>query len=164
MNINENKLNPDIYVSEIERRTNINLTKYEKVRLLGERTAQITQGAKPMIQGVDGMNPRDIAQLELEVKMIPIKIIRPLPNGKKEVWKLDELNLKREYIKYGFTGGIVDKGDIEDKNKEFQKGGHITGFKRNVPIKIKGKNKSKSKEQGKIKGKMKSKSKGNGKR
>lgn len=80
------------------------LTNYERVRLLGARTAQLSQGAKPMINGVKGMNPKIIAQLELECKMIPIKILRTLPNNTQEVWSLNELKLKSNYIIYGFTG------------------------------------------------------------
>ena len=80
------------------------LTNYERVRLLGARTAQLSQGAKPMINGVKGMNPKVIAQLELECKMIPIKISRTQPNNTQEIWSLSELELKSNYIVYGFTG------------------------------------------------------------
>lgn len=99
VHIDENELKTDLYVKSEERRTAPFLFSYERVRILGDRIAQLAQGAKPMIKGVNGMNPRDIAKIELEQKIIPIKIIRPLPNGKKEIWTLNELRHKKEQIK-----------------------------------------------------------------
>jgi DNA-directed RNA polymerase subunit K/omega len=69
------------------------MTIYERVRLLGERAKQLSLGAKPMIKNVDNMNPKDIAKLELENKVIPLIIIRTLPNGVKEKWKVSELEI-----------------------------------------------------------------------
>jgi len=127
-NADENELNEDLYVKPEDRRSGPNLMLYEKVRLLGDRTAQLAQGAKPMIKGVQGMDPRVVAQLELESKMIPIKIIRPLPNGKKEIWSLNELQLKKKYIVYGFTGGTVDKQGVAKIVGEYKKGGSMIGY------------------------------------
>lgn len=127
-NADENELNEDLYVKPEDRRSGPNLMLYEKVRLLGDRTAQLAQGAKPMIKGVQGMDPRVVAQLELESKMIPIKIIRPLPNGKKEIWSLSELQLKKKYIVYGFSGGTVDKEGVAKIVNEYKKGGSIVGY------------------------------------
>jgi DNA-directed RNA polymerase subunit K/omega len=67
------------------------LTKYEMVRILGERTKQLTMGAKPLIKNYEGLNYYKIAEEELKLNMIPYKIKRPLPNGKYEIWTLDEL-------------------------------------------------------------------------
>ena len=67
------------------------LTKYEMVRILGERTNQLTMGAKPLIKNYEGLNYDKIAEEELKLNMIPYKIKRPLPNGKYEIWTLDEL-------------------------------------------------------------------------
>lgn len=88
------------FVSPTEVVSNDILTKYEKVALLCRRTSQLAQGAKPMLKNVEGLEPRKVAQLELEKKVIPIKIIRPLPNGRKEVRTLSELRLKKEYYIY----------------------------------------------------------------
>lgn len=130
----DNDYNLDIYVLPENRRSNKNITKYEKVRLLGERTTQLSCGAKPMLNGVEGLDPRVVAQLEFESKMLPIKIVRPLPNGKKEVWSIKEMNIKKEHIIYGFTGGIVDKNEITQKTKENQEGGGISGNNRKLGI------------------------------
>lgn len=69
------------------------MTIYERVRLLGERAKQLSLGAKPMIKGVENLNPKDVAKLELENKVIPLIIIRTLPNGVKEKWKVNELEI-----------------------------------------------------------------------
>jgi len=67
------------------------LTKYEMVRILGERTKQLTMGAKPLIKNYEGLNYDKIAEEELKLNMIPYKIKRQLPNGKYEFWTLNEL-------------------------------------------------------------------------
>jgi DNA-directed RNA polymerase subunit K/omega len=63
------------------------------VRLLGDRARQLSMGAKSMIKNIEVMDPRAIAKLELEKKVIPLIILRELPNGQIEKWRIDELNL-----------------------------------------------------------------------
>ena len=75
-----------------DRITRNKLTKYEMVRILGERTKQLTMGAKPLIKNIIGLPYDVIAEEELKLNMIPFKIKRPLPNGKVEIWTLDELD------------------------------------------------------------------------
>jgi DNA-directed RNA polymerase I, II, and III subunit RPABC2 len=135
--IDENNLNPDIYIAPEDRRSNPYITKYEKVRLIGERTTQIAHGAKPMINGVEGFDPRIITQLEFESKKIPIKIIRPLPNGKKEVWHLEEMYIKKEHIVYGLTGNNLNIKEISKINDKIQEGGGISGHNRNFLFDVK---------------------------
>jgi hypothetical protein len=77
------------------------LLETEKIRLLLERRTQLTLGAKPMIKGLLNIsslqNPRDIAFLELDHVTLPLKIIRTLPSGKKELWCLNEFkNVKKK--------------------------------------------------------------------
>lgn len=68
------------------------LTKYEKTRVLGQRAAQINNGAPSYIQIPEGViDGYIIAKLELTAKKIPFIIQRPLPNGSKEFWKLEDL-------------------------------------------------------------------------
>lgn len=67
------------------------LTKYEMVRILGERTKQLKMGAKPLIKNYQDLSYEKIAEEELKVNMIPFKIKRQLPNGKYEIWLLNEL-------------------------------------------------------------------------
>ena len=66
-------------------------TANEMVRILGERTKQLTMGAKPLIKNYEGLNYDKIAEEELKLNMIPYKIKRQLPNGKYEFWTLNEL-------------------------------------------------------------------------
>jgi DNA-directed RNA polymerase I, II, and III subunit RPABC2 len=70
------------------------LTKFEKARVLGERAKQINDGAKPFVKlttnAIDGYL---IALAELEQKLIPFIIKRPLPNGGCEYWKLKDLDV-----------------------------------------------------------------------
>ena len=80
------------YVKKEERQSSAKLTKYEMVRILGERCKQLTMGAKPMIKNYKNLPYDKIAEEELKLNMIPYKIRRPLPNGKFELWTLDELN------------------------------------------------------------------------
>ena len=80
------------YVIKEERISANRLSKYEMVRILGERTKQLTMGAKPLIKNFQDLSYDRIAQEELKLNMIPYKIRRPLPNGKYELWTLDELN------------------------------------------------------------------------
>jgi DNA-directed RNA polymerase I, II, and III subunit RPABC2 len=70
------------------------LTKYEKARILGERAKQINAGAKPFVKVentvIDGYL---IALAELEQKMIPFIVKRPMPNGGCEYWRLRDLEI-----------------------------------------------------------------------
>lgn len=83
----------NIFVKNDERISKPILTKYERVRILGERARQISLGAKPMIKGLKNMDPKNVAKMELEKQVIPLIIIRPLPTGKKEKWKVSELTI-----------------------------------------------------------------------
>ena len=70
------------------------LTKYEKTRILGIRTKQLNEGAKPYVD----VNPTIIdgyiiAQLELEHKKLPFIILLPIPNGSSELWRLQDLEI-----------------------------------------------------------------------
>jgi DNA-directed RNA polymerase I, II, and III subunit RPABC2 len=70
------------------------LTKYEKARILGERAKQINAGAKPFVKVesnvIDGYL---IALSELEQKMIPFIVKRPMPMGGCEYWRLRDLEI-----------------------------------------------------------------------
>ena len=94
-NINENS---QMRFSLKEERISCNrLTKYEMVRILGERSKQLTMGAKPLVKNYNKLSYEQIAEEELKLNMIPLKIIRPLPNGKFELWTLDELEKEHLY-------------------------------------------------------------------
>ena len=68
------------------------LTKYEKARMLGERSRQLDAGAKPLVEVETGIiDSYLIAVAELEQKKIPFIVKRPLMNGGCEYWKLKDL-------------------------------------------------------------------------
>ena len=108
ININKYNINEDYEYSDYDevekekvksnllpkekRISNNKLTKYEMVRILGERTKQLTMGAKPLIKNYKGLSYDKIAEEELKLDMTPFKIKRYLPNGKYEIWLLSELN------------------------------------------------------------------------
>ena len=70
------------------------LTKYEKTRILGQRAKQLNNGAKPLVKlQVPLIDGYLIALKELEEKMIPVIIRRPLPSGASEYWHLKDLEI-----------------------------------------------------------------------
>jgi len=76
-------------------RTSPILTRYERAKLLGLRTEQIARGAKPLVDLMDpafeGLSPADIAMEELRQKKTPFIIVRNLPDGKREHWKVKDM-------------------------------------------------------------------------
>lgn len=69
------------------------LNKYEKTRILATRSKQLSLGAKPLIKIISDkkLSPFEIAIEELKQKMIPYIIRRKMPDGKYELWRVDEL-------------------------------------------------------------------------
>ena len=75
-------------------KTNPFLSKYEKTKILGQRTKQLNSGAKSFISVAPNIIDNYIvAQMELSEKKIPVIIRRPLPSGKSEYWKLHDLEI-----------------------------------------------------------------------
>ena len=83
----------NIFIESSKRITKKYMTIYERVRVLGERAKQLSLGAKPLIKGAENMDPKIVAKMELEKKVIPLIIIRTLPNGQKEKWRVSELEI-----------------------------------------------------------------------
>jgi DNA-directed RNA polymerase I, II, and III subunit RPABC2 len=70
------------------------ITRYEKARILGERSKQINAGAKPFVDIPSNMiDGYLIALKEFEEKKIPFIIKRPLPGGGIEYWKFKDLEI-----------------------------------------------------------------------
>ena len=69
------------------------LTKYEKTRILSERTQQLANGSISYLKNPEAYeNIYEIASMELEQKKLPFIIKRPLSN-KIELWKLEDLKI-----------------------------------------------------------------------
>ena len=61
------------------------ITRYERARIVGARALQISFQASPFCDIPPGItDPIKIASYELEKKVLPITIVRKLPNGKKQ--------------------------------------------------------------------------------
>ena len=68
------------------------LTQYEKTKVLGFRTNQLSLGARPYIAIPDHVSDiKEIARLELEARRLPFIIKRPMPDGTFEKWRLSDL-------------------------------------------------------------------------
>lgn len=73
------------------------MTKYELVRIIGERTAQLTRGAKPLIKQnkkTDKLSYKEIAIEEMKLNMTPLKIKRLVNTNvgsQYEIWEVNEL-------------------------------------------------------------------------
>lgn len=68
------------------------LTQYEKTKILGFRTNQLSQGARPYIAVPEHVTDlREIARMELEARRLPILLKRPMPDGTFEIWRLSDL-------------------------------------------------------------------------
>lgn len=80
------------YVKPDERVTKPFLFEFERVRILGERAKQLSLGAKPMLKNIENYDPKMIARMELKNKVLPLIILRELPDGRIEKWKVSELN------------------------------------------------------------------------
>ena len=65
------------------------------VRLIGTRAKQISDGSKVFVKYDGSKSAIELAELELKYKMMPLKIKRPLPNGKFEIWKISEFPEKK---------------------------------------------------------------------
>ncbi len=89
----EDNKHENLRVPDDERTTIPRLTKYEKVRILGTRIKQISDGSKIFVKSKDIKNASSIADLELKHKVIPLKIKRPLPDGRYEIWSVNELSV-----------------------------------------------------------------------
>lgn len=80
------------YVPDDQRETKPILTKYERIRILSQRTKQLQLGAKPMIV-VNNVTDYEKALLELNNHVMPYFIVRRLPDGRKERWRVSELKV-----------------------------------------------------------------------
>jgi len=68
------------------------LTQFEKTKVLGFRTNQLSQGARAFISVPAHVTDlREVARMELEARRLPFIIKRPMPDGTFEKWRLSDL-------------------------------------------------------------------------
>jgi DNA-directed RNA polymerase I, II, and III subunit RPABC2 len=97
--VSDSDFKPDIEkgkeaIPKDERITTPYLTKFEKARLLGARSLQISMNAPPTVDCSGLTDPMLIAEKELQERRIPFIIRRYLPDSSFEDWDLDELILE----------------------------------------------------------------------
>ncbi len=73
------------------RRTSPYMTKYERARIIGTRALQISMNAPVMVDTEGMIDPMDIAEKELNAKLVPFVVRRFLPDSTYEDWKVSEL-------------------------------------------------------------------------
>jgi len=69
------------------------LSKYEKTRILGLRSAQIAAGAAPCVDRTGITDPFELATMELAARKVPFVIKRPLPGKGCEYWRVSDLEI-----------------------------------------------------------------------
>jgi DNA-directed RNA polymerase subunit K/omega len=70
------------------------ITRYEKAKIIGERSKQLSAGALPFIEVEPNViDEYLIATNEFAEKKIPFIIKRPMPNGGCEYWKMEDLEI-----------------------------------------------------------------------
>ena len=57
------------------------ITRFERTRIVGARALQLAFGAPAMVENKKVLSPYDLAKIELEEKVVPLSVIRNLPNG-----------------------------------------------------------------------------------
>ena len=67
------------------------ITKFERVRMLGMRAAQLSMGAHSMVEPGSDIHSLSIARREMESNKIPLCLRRRHPNGSYEDWNVSEL-------------------------------------------------------------------------
>lgn len=82
-----------VQIPNDQRTTDPQMTHYERIRLLGIRTKQISMGAKVMVKYDGQLGATELAKYELNNKTTPLVIKRPLPDNTFELWKVSELNV-----------------------------------------------------------------------
>ena len=70
------------------------LTQFEKTKILGFRTNQLAQGARPYVEvPAHVTSTLEIAKMELDQRRLPFILKRPLPDGTFEYWRLSDLTI-----------------------------------------------------------------------
>lgn|SRR5690606_6387950 len=78
------------------KKTSNRMTRFEYTMLVAARALQISAGMTPLIDyKKEGLiEPLEIAERELNERIIPLVIQRTLPDGSKEVWKVKDMLIK----------------------------------------------------------------------
>ena len=67
------------------------MSKYEKAKIIGMRIQQLANGATTLVDTSKLKSVQEIVYAELEQKVLPFIVIRALPNGTSEYWKVKDM-------------------------------------------------------------------------
>ena len=90
----EEDLEETLEVTKPKKVTSAWMTKYEYAKILGLRALQLSQGDPPRIETGGMVDIHEIAREELRQRKIPLSIKRDLLNGKVEIWKITDMNIR----------------------------------------------------------------------
>ena len=66
------------------------LTRFEMTRIISARALQLSLGAPVLVKiSKKIVRAEDVANIELEKKVLPISVIRVMPNGETEVFDIN---------------------------------------------------------------------------
>lgn len=57
------------------------LTRFELTRVLSARSLQLSLGAPPLVKGTKELDMLEVAEKELNEKVLPLSVLRRYPNG-----------------------------------------------------------------------------------
>ncbi|MBM3282022.1 MAG: DNA-directed RNA polymerase subunit K [Candidatus Diapherotrites archaeon] len=57
------------------------ITRFEQTRIIGARALQLAFGAPALLENKKVLSPYELAKAEFDEKVIPLSVIRNLPNG-----------------------------------------------------------------------------------
>ena len=60
----------------------VRLTRFELTRVLSARSLQLSLGAPPLVKRTSELSMLQVAEKELDQKVLPLSILRKFPNGK----------------------------------------------------------------------------------
>ena len=69
------------------------MSRFERCKIIGIRLEQIARGMPSLIDTMDLKSIEEIVNRELLERKIPYIITRALPNGKKEYWRVSDMEL-----------------------------------------------------------------------
>jgi len=67
------------------------MTRFERAKIVGMRLEQLARGAPTLVDTSKCQSIREVVMKEIEEKKLPFIIVRSLPNGKKEYWRVADL-------------------------------------------------------------------------
>jgi DNA-directed RNA polymerase I, II, and III subunit RPABC2 len=71
--------------------TRPHMTRYERAKVVGMRLEQLARGAPTLVNTENCKSIRDVCMKEITEKKLPFVIVRTLPNGTKEHWRVADL-------------------------------------------------------------------------